>query len=71
MSNLINGENFDSYVTGCLIAPKDGDREKLLFSVAADGVRARLKGYAIIPLEEYCRLTGQQLPEIPDCCPSE
>lgn len=48
----------DSYVANCYIKVRD-DQEGPLFD--PDG-RARLDRYAIIPIEEYEKLTGEKLP---------
>lgn len=47
----------DSRVIDCYIIARDGD-DQPLFHLADDGtVTARLVGYAIIPKEQYHRLT--------------
>ena len=51
----------ESYITECFIKGRDGES---LFLVTPDlQVLARLKGYAVVPIEEYESLTQQQLQE--------
>lgn len=45
------------YVRNCLVVAKEGDKK--LFGVKPDGTYiAFLDGYAIIPMEEYEKLTN-------------
>jgi len=48
-----------SYVTNCIInKPREGGNP--LFEWDKNGVlTTRLNGYAIMPVEEYCKLTGE------------
>ncbi len=41
----------ESYVTACLIKARTGDAP--LFEKTAKGVLAKLRGYAVIPIEDY------------------
>lgn len=48
-----------SYLYNCALVRRDSDPVDLLFHQDGDkSMTARLNGYAIIPLEEYVRLTG-------------
>ena len=50
-----------SFVHNCYIARRRGEKAPLLFRQESDGSKliAFLNGYAIIPLEEYKKLKGE------------
>jgi len=55
----------ESYVKNCLLHPRPG--ELYLFHVEQDGLTlAHLDAYAIIPLEEFERITGEKVPRYGD-----
>jgi hypothetical protein len=47
----------DSYLTNCLVMPRDDQRGPMFDDTVCGVVRCRLDRYAIIPIEEYERLT--------------
>ena len=60
----------ESYVTECLINPRESDEQ--LFTITESGeVVARLKGYAIVPIEQYNELIQQLQLETPAHCLSD
>ena len=52
-----------SYVTNCYVKRRETDPSPYLFFQTPDGesLRPHLNGYAIIPIEEYRELTGQDV----------
>ena len=50
-----------SYVHNCYIAPRSGEKAFVLFGYepVGGGITAFLNGYAVIPLEEYKKLKGE------------
>jgi len=48
-----------SYLHNCYISPREEDKEKALFSQGRESITAHLNGYAVIPMEEYARLTNR------------
>lgn len=47
-----------SYMHNCYLIPREKDRHRrLVINSDNNGVTVRLNGYAIIPLEEYAKLT--------------
>ncbi len=60
----------ESYVKNCFLFPRQN--ESHLFTVIPErGTFAHLDGYAIIPLEEYEKITQPQQLETPVDCLSE
>ena len=60
MENYSYEHYHKGYIHNCTIKRKDSD-EGPLFEIVNDHVIARLDGYAIIPMEEYRRLTKYEL----------
>ncbi len=60
-------EKIDSYLSNCLLKPREGE---VLFILTDVGVFARLKDYAIIPTEEYEKLIRTSPLETPERYPS-
>lgn len=64
----------DSFLRNCIIQSRDDDDEPIFeMYTDADGafvVRARLDGYAIIPIEVYEGLSPKAPPTIPPTLPS-
>jgi len=53
-----------SYFHNNFIVHRPEDEKKGLIDAAScDDVICRLNGYAIIPLEEYCKLKGEDMPD--------
>jgi hypothetical protein len=46
-----------------LIHRKEDAKKGLIDSSSCDDVICRLNGYAIIPIEEYCKLRGEDVPD--------
>jgi len=49
----------ESYLTDCLLAPRE---DEIIFHMKESGeIIARLRGYAIIPIEKYERLNQSEM----------
>lgn len=58
MTKIYKKTKDGSYIHNCVIAPR-ADRKEPLFWQSDETISCRLNGYAIIPIEEYERLTGK------------
>ena len=48
-----------SYIWNCFVERRKDDPSTTVFSGDDKTITAHLNGYAIIPLERYCELTGE------------
>ena len=63
MSEKIKGKH-NSYFHNNLLVVRPEDREGIgVIDSSTDDVICRLNGYAIVPIEEYYNLKGEDLPE--------
>lgn len=63
MRENIQGKHNSYFHNNFVMARPEDQKKGLIDSAATDDVICRLNGYAIIPIEEYCKLRGEEVPE--------